>query len=288
MDYIISKFSFAKSELNYIENKARIDLIKLKQTELPKSSLDINQITELILVGFTLDQILFVIKEFKISTLESAMFLMTKDAISKYYNHSYYPNLKNVCKVCNDNDKEAHTLYTSNLDDIMNSKLINKEIKINNKIDTSKDTTLIKNNLTNINSNIKNFNDSSCNLKISNLLESKINVDDYRFKHKNIEYLFNCKNKDFDNNNNNNITSIASNNSLSKLNNKYIKSNEIDMNYSYDDEDLCEICWERKKDSFLTKRCTHKFCNYCVYSYLKLKIESGNVQNIYLNTSILI
>lgn len=238
MEFFFDKFSVIKTEIKAREDKKKEDMIKLRQINLNSNSLTVNQIATLIEAGFSLEQILFVNKQFICKSVETAMNLMTKDSLTGVYNHSFFPNAYGICEVCNDSDKKAHLLYSPEEDIKSNSpdsKTKNNEFK------------LIEG-------------DSMEASKLQNTSNNQIGL-------LNNQSIFN------------NMPNTEAHEADKKPKDiKYAPALDI---YKYDDENICEICWDRKIDLSMKRECMHRFCVECVESYLENSIKNGIV-SIYI------
>lgn len=260
MEYFLDKFSVIKTEIKAREIKKKEDLKKLKTLERSDNSLNINNISQLVDQGFSIEQIIFVTKEFQINSISAAILIMTKDTLTGKYNHKYYPDeFQQKCKVCFDNDKESHLIYTiekkiekQDSNQFRNS-MKNKKTPLNGEFNV----------LNNDGSNFSSFNSKSNHLELLGGSPLKIN-NDRRAKDPELD---SPEKKE------------SQRNLFKKI--TYIKSSDLGLNLDFDDPLLCEICWDERYDISANNRgCKHKFCKTCLTSYLRNKIENGNVLNI--------
>ena len=53
-------------------------------------------------------------------------------------------------------------------------------------------------------------------------------------------------------------------------------------NFTFDDPNLCEICWEHEVEKESTRLCMHKFCRNCITNYLTNKVNTRSVSKYYI------
>lgn len=249
MDFFFEKFSVIKTEIKARESKKKEDLQKLKQIEMGDKSLDASGITRLIELGFQIEQILLVIKEFKCKNVEDALVLLTKDSATQKYNHVFMPDKNSgVCAICLDGDKDSHLIYGEKSPE-SKSELIGSKVKASQKN---------SNNL--LNADFNPLNATSNDISQQNLSLGILPNPNNR------GLLENQDNKD----------------GPKHAAQQYIGSSDLpkEFQYDYDDPNLCEICWDQKFDLSSQRDCRHKFCRPCITSYLQHKITNGKVLKI--------
>lgn len=245
MEFFFDKFSVIKTEIKARETKKKEDLQKLKQIEMGDKSLDATGITRLIELGFQIEQILLVIKEFKCKNVEEALVILTKDSATQKYNHVFMADKNSsTCAICLDSDKESHLLYMDKSTELIGSKVKASQKNSNNLL----------------NADFNPLNATSNDISHQNL---------------SLGILPNQNNRGL-------LDDQGNKDRLKNAGQQYIGSSDLpnEFQFDFDDPNLCEICWDQKFDLSSQRDCRHKFCRPCITSYLQHKITNGKVLKI--------
>lgn len=97
-----------KQESNPNYNESGINLNGV--SSVTKKGLSNEVCSDLLAIGFNMDQILTAFRIYKFQSTEEAIYIMTKDIDTGKYLHSYLANENFLCSICNESEKEHNII----------------------------------------------------------------------------------------------------------------------------------------------------------------------------------
>jgi hypothetical protein len=290
MEFLLDKLSITRSEIDFQQEEMKEEYRKLRLELRNESVLSIHEICKLVELGFQLNQIIFTIKTYKVTTLQDAAIYMTKDSLLGTYNHVFHNSENGSCKICLDNRQDLHLSVNENQINFRMDENDKSLIHQRNDHDailmvSEKDKNKKNNDKLTLNNEdynkLNNVSHSQNKFTVNNDPEnSKIELSQLNKTNQSRKSLmdsdFFCIRKDSKESPIDKEIKIVPKTKLSET----IKAEDINRlyNFTYDDPNLCEICWENEVEKESTRLCMHKFCSNCITNYLTNKINTRNVR----------